>query len=498
MAVAQLRTRRAWASAVALTYVTFAFGAVGTAIVARVVSAEDMGLFALVAASFVAVTWLGGLNLADVILVGESDRSSGHARAALAVAATLALVVFIAGAGADLFGIRFGGPAGFVALVGLQLAMSQLAGPTSGLLLYHHRPVANSLLGLAGAILGVVVAVAAAKRGYGRWALPLRELATSVVIVTGGLILLRDRTSGGFVRADLRRVLSVGAGFQVGGVLESIFYRMDTLLLGVYSVRATLGQYAQAMRFAMYPHAATQGLLWPYILSALAERNESHEVANARLRTGHLFGVTVCVGITGWLLFGASALLPVFFGGQWEEAARILRYAAPFAGLTSYFDALRAIQSARREIRWIVISRGVMLIVVATVGTAIISSRRSAYAMGLVMASSLLAGVITMIRGLRTVISWRVVARHVSGVITCGLLASLVAVSTGLGTRGAFGAAAESAIWGMVYLVALYALWRRDPYGDGATLIALLGFGRQHVVDVDVALAAASDVGPAT
>jgi O-antigen/teichoic acid export membrane protein len=196
------------------------------------------------------------------------------------------------------------------------------------------------------------------------------------------------------------------------------------------------------------------------------------------------------VGISGWLLFGAAPLLPAFFGRQWAEAARILLFVAPFAGLSSYFDVLRAMQSARREIKWIVISRAVMLMVVATAGTAIVAHTRSAYATGVVMASSLLIGVLTMLGSLQHAIPWSVVIRHIGVVVGCGILASVIAAATGLGTRGPLASVAESVIWGVTFVASLYLVWRRDSHGEGAALINLIGIGhRRSALPASVAAA---------
>jgi O-antigen/teichoic acid export membrane protein len=154
--------------------------------------------------------------------------------------------------------------------------------------------------------------------------------ATSVITVVAVLRLSgRPRLDVG--ARDLARRFRAGIPFGISAVMISIYYTVDTLLLGYIKGTDDVGQYAVAYRIplAILAFAALWGsVLFPHF-SALAERSRTE----VREQIGYFASLALVASLpmlAGAIIVGEQ-LIPGLFGPEYDRAATpfvVLMFAA--------------------------------------------------------------------------------------------------------------------------------------------------------------------------
>lgn len=329
---ARLRRGLAWNATSVLS--THGLNFLRYVIVARLLSVEAFGLFAMVNVAMLAAYMLSTWGWRQAFIVQHRDPENPDPRQQalwtadllVRVAATVLLALAAPGIARG-FGEPVLGP--LIAVSGLYVLGQGLRHPA---LLDREREMefrTIAVIDLSGAVAGLVVAVAAALLLRSVWALVLGQVAASLLPAALSYALLgrpgRPRLDRALVRQGFGFARSVlGISF-----LGWIVSQADNALIGAALGAAALGLFAIAHRLAEIPKVAQDMIIsravYPYYVKALQQGTGA--LARAWITTGRY---------TLWLLWLAylpllvapELVLALLFGPRWGAAADALRVLA--------------------------------------------------------------------------------------------------------------------------------------------------------------------------
>jgi len=356
---ARLRRGLAWNAGSVLS--THALNFLRYVVVARLLSFEAFGLFAMVNVAMLAAHMLSTWGWRQAFIAQHKDPEAPQRRqqalwtADLVVraGATLLLALaapFVAGA--------FGEPqlAALVAVSGLYVLGQGLRHPA---LLDREREMEFRVIAwveLSGAIAGLVVAVAGAVLLRSVWALVLGQVAGPLVSALMSYVLL-----GAPARPLLDdRLIRQGFGFARGmlgiSAVGWVMSQADNAIVGAVLGAGALGLFAIAYRLCEIPKVMQDTIItravYPYYVKALARG--PGELKRAWTLTGRY---------TLWLLWlvylplilAPDLLLSLLFGARWAAAAdalRVLALAGVVRGVSTFLTpVLMALQRPGLDFR---------------------------------------------------------------------------------------------------------------------------------------------------
>lgn len=180
-------------------------------------------------------------------------------------------------------------------------------------------------IGAVATTLSGIVAIVMAMQGYGVWALALQALV-STLLTTCLLWYWNDwRPRMVFSLESLRRLFEFGGFLLLSGLLESIYSRIYTLLIGkFYSVR-DLGFYNRADGTKQIPVGVLTSILsrvaFPIFSAAAHDKEKLQRGVRHALRGVMLINTPMMLG----LMVTAEPVIFTLFGARWLPAAPILQ-----------------------------------------------------------------------------------------------------------------------------------------------------------------------------
>lgn len=296
------------------------------AILARLLSPEHFGLFAMAGAVTALVGVLTEINM-SAAAVQRSDLTQSAASGMLVFIvgmafATLALSVACVPIATWIFNDSRLGPVVF---------WLAAAAPVSALGSMHHSLLARNMrwldiqiVSLGGFTIGVIVAVAAAVLlNVGYWALVVQAWATS--LATTGLAWIRCPWRPTRVREWSSARASLGFGLNLSGamILNYVNRQLDNVLIGWRWGSTELGFYARAYALMQAPLSFITGPVSSTLIPALSRlQHEPEKWSKAYLEA---FGaVMIANGAMACLLYGgARVIVEIVLGPGWDSSAEI-------------------------------------------------------------------------------------------------------------------------------------------------------------------------------
>ncbi len=319
--------RRTVTGFVALAAATLAVQVIGffvLAVVARRLGDEGLGAFsfAIVLAGYFAIPANFGITaLAVRELAQDPDRARPVAGEVLALQTALSLLPYLLLVVlAPLLAIDED-TRRLIPVVGLTFLLDTLS--LQWVLYASQRFVVAAVARLAGTVVYAVLVVLLVQEGTDvldlGWIHIAGVVATTVLAAWSVLRAMGRPAFGADVRGLVRR-FRAGIPLGVAGVMISVYYSADSLMLGWLEDTATVGQYAVAYKLplAILAFAALWGsVLFPHF-SALAERSP----AELREQLGFFASLSLVGSLP--LLAGAAIvgpdLVPELFGARFEPA----------------------------------------------------------------------------------------------------------------------------------------------------------------------------------
>lgn len=298
-----------------------------TIVLARLLSPSDFGVVAMLAL-FIGVAYVlmdGGLSVAliqrrDIDRVDESTVFWCN----LGIGSMLTLLLF---ATAPLIAKFYDTPilAPLARVMSLSCLLASMGSIHSALLTRKLDFRTQAKAGAIAALLSGAVAIVLALRGYGVWALVAQAL-----VMTGAMSALLWtfhpwRPSWVFNRASLSKLFGFGGFHLASTLLEMVYSKLYTLLVGRLFGARELGFYANADNTRLLPGNFMGSLVGRVALPMFSAA--AHD--RALLRRGIQLSIRGMMLINAPVMLGMAALaepiVSVLFGQQWLPAVPILQ-----------------------------------------------------------------------------------------------------------------------------------------------------------------------------
>lgn len=179
---------------------------------------------------------------------------------------------------------------------------------------------------VAATVISGIVGILLAWRGWGVWSLAIQTLVSTVV----SLVLLWVRTpwrpNHGFQFASIRSLSKFGTYMALSSLLDTMYTRLNTLVIGrVYSA-VDLGIYSRADNIQQIPAGTISTLLGRIAFPVFAAAATGNTMA---LREAASHSLKIVMFINTPIMFGisstASQLVEVVFGKQWLPCVPLLQ-----------------------------------------------------------------------------------------------------------------------------------------------------------------------------
>ncbi len=313
-------------------------------VLARLLTPEDFGLIAMVAAvtGFITMFKDMGLSMATVQRAEVSHRQVNALfwiNVALSVAVML-LTVALAPAVAWFYGEPR------LVEITLALAGALLLGGIGvqhlAILKRQMRFVALAATEIIAIIVSITVAVVAAWQGAGYWALVLQQLMLDTIRTVVAWTACRWRPGRPRWAEDLGAMLAFGGNLTGFNVVNYFARTADDLLIGRYVGAGALGLYTKAYQLMLLPlrqiNAPIASVMVP-TLSRLAGKPEQYR--SAYLRALEKISMLTMPGVA-FMIMTSDWLIELILGPQWRGASEIFAFlglaalAQPVANTTGW------------------------------------------------------------------------------------------------------------------------------------------------------------------
>jgi polysaccharide transporter, PST family len=348
--------------------INFFFQFVSLAILARLLTPADFGVFAMATPFVWILMTFGDLGLASAVLQ-QHDLNEGQASAVFRVNLWAGLAfggLFLLSS--PLLGLFYGDPqvTQVAAVLSLMFVFSGFTAVQQALL--RRALLFDALLRaqIVASVVSSVVAVILALKGAGYWALTVRALAdplSYIIVVWISAGWLPTRPEWG----DSTKALLRYGRYSIGSsLLYSVGRHANNVLIGWRYGSAELGPYALAYRLFFLP---AQQISWPLghvMIPTLSRLRDDPD----RLKRWYLkllrFVTFVSFPALCSLAVCADDVLYVLAGPQWSKAADILRLLAPVSALQVGYATtdwlMRSRGQADRVFRWTAIDTATCLL----------------------------------------------------------------------------------------------------------------------------------------
>ena len=314
-----------------------------TAILARLLSPDDYGVMAMV----VVVTNFAGL-FREMGLSSAAIQKKGLTRAQQSnlfwlnagMGGTLTLMV---AAGSPLVAMFYGRPE----LTSVTLALSTTfivssLGTQHGAMLVRNMQFGRKAsAALGGALVGLVVSVIMAFKGFSYWSLVWGNVSGSVVTTLLLWVLSPFRPKWFTRRVGTRKMVNYGANITGFNFINFFQRNLDNILIGRFWGSGALGLYSRAYSLLMLPITSIRNPISAVAFPALSRlQNEPDAFRSYYLKTTSLIAL-LSMPIAAFFLVASEPIILLILGEQWLgvspifsslAAAAFIQPASGFAG----------------------------------------------------------------------------------------------------------------------------------------------------------------------
>ncbi len=330
------------------------FGIGSTAILARILTPADFGLVAMVAPLLTLADSLSNFGLETATVQREElDNKQLSASFWLSLkvnAVVVGLIVFMAPILAyfyqeqELIGISLTMAIGFLAVC--------LTFVHKSLLKRQMRFGVITTTEVISLILASAIAITAASKGWGYWALVLQIVSMQLIESVAYLIICPWRpkkyTENNQNDANLRAMFSYGAHLTGFRFLTRIGMQLDRIIVGSLGGAGTLGLYQIAYKWSYFSFQQVYYPLFDVAVSSFSRTLHDTNLYRSYCRKGLMLLFALCMPALAFLFVEARNVLLLLLGNQWLAAVPIFRVlsVAVFVG------------SMYRVTKWLYVSAG--------------------------------------------------------------------------------------------------------------------------------------------
>ena len=210
------------------------------------------------------------------------------------------------------------------------------------------------------ALVGVVVAIGLAMRGFGAWALVWREIVSAASYAAGCWLFCGWRPGRPRLNVDVRSSLRFGADLSGVSIIQYLTTSADRILIGRFWGPTPLGLYTRASALATMPVEHIRMTILGVGLSPLSALHD--DPRRYRQFYGALLSAmsSLSMPVVVFLVVESEAVVRILLGDRWLGAAPLLRIlaVAGFANplLSTFQLVLVSSGRSRRYLHWGVIN----------------------------------------------------------------------------------------------------------------------------------------------
>lgn len=311
-------------------YITLILGLVMTAIVARLLTPDELGLFALTAGVILVGEGLRDFGAGSYIVQERAPSRTG-VRAAFTMSLAISILLALAlVAAAPAIAAFYGAPrlAGGLRLASLILVLNAFAGPPLSVLRRDLDFLPVAVINVSGMVVMAAVTLGMVLLGQGYLSLVIGQVASIAYAICATQI---HRPMPWIFLPHLggaREVAAFGGWVSATSVLNNLYASLPNFVLPRVAGFEAAALLARASQLSQLPDRVIVGAIVPVILPAfatLARRGED-------LRAGYLHGVRLITAVQWPALLGLAILaepaVRIVLGDQWDAAAGLLRILA--------------------------------------------------------------------------------------------------------------------------------------------------------------------------
>ncbi|AMY12962.1 Lipopolysaccharide biosynthesis protein WzxC [Luteitalea pratensis] len=333
---------RGFSQTLALGAAEFALRLAFTAVLARLVSPEQFGLFMVVAAVTAIADQFRDLGLSTATIQRENITHQEVSNLFWINAAAGVLLAVVISALSPLVSLYFREPRLTAVTIALAstFVLSSLSVQHEALLGRQMRLGPKAVMRLVAFTISSGVATAMAMADYGYWSLVWREIVRSALIVAAAWVLCRWVPSRPRAGTDVRALVRFGSGLTATYMLTSLASGLDRFLLGRLQGAAVVGLYRQSYQLVMAPMAQLMGPLYQVSLpsmSMLQDQPDRFRRAYARIVS---IVATVSMPLGVLIAICADEITSVVLGPRWSGAGTFIRIFAVGALVQSVFSTM--------------------------------------------------------------------------------------------------------------------------------------------------------------
>ncbi len=367
---ADLRRRSARGGAVTLAAQAcrLILGLGSTAALARLLTPEDFGLIAMVAAlaGFAGVFKDLGLAMATV-----QKKEVTHDQISTLFWLNVALgflITLLTAACAPLVAWFYGEPRVTMITVALAAAFTfgGLAAQHEALLRRQMRFVAVTTSQIVSTAAGVIAGIAAALLGAGYWALVVMQLTKAVAGAIGVWVVCGWRPGSPLHLVSVRSFLAFGGNLTAANLLNYVVRNLDNILIGWRWGAGPLGSYTKAYYLLLLPIRQFNAPFTSVAIPALSRLQDAHDRYRLYYRKGVQLLALVGMPLVVFTFVAADKIVLLVLGAQWVQVIPIFRILAPAAFLGTFNVATAwvyvSLGHTRRRLRWTIVASAVTIV----------------------------------------------------------------------------------------------------------------------------------------
>ncbi|MBS1758117.1 MAG: lipopolysaccharide biosynthesis protein [Bacteroidetes bacterium] len=183
----------------------------------------------------------------------------------------------------------------------------------------------NSFILLIGSVISGIVGIVMAYSGYGVWSLVAQSLLSSFIVLVLTAMYIRWKPTYEFNFSAIKSLWNYGSRMFASGMLDRLYTRLDSFIIGKLYSAGTLGYYYRAQSMEGFVRTFSAGSLMETLFPYIAKHQ--HDLAFIKqvfLRYLH-FITFVSVGLCSLLFLISKDLFILLFTERWIFAAQLFQ-----------------------------------------------------------------------------------------------------------------------------------------------------------------------------
>lgn len=184
---------------------------------------------------------------------------------------------------------------------------------------------AKMIINASSQVLAGAIAIAAAYRGFGVWALVIQHFVGNIVSLVLLWIISPWRPRGQWSRVSLRYLWGYGSKMLASGLLDRIYSNIYPIVIGKLYSPADLGQYSRASGYAALPSQGLTGVLQQVTFPVLSHIQQDDERLAGSYRRMLRFSVFCVFPIMIGMAALAHPLVITLVTDKWAQCVPYLQ-----------------------------------------------------------------------------------------------------------------------------------------------------------------------------